>query len=208
MTNDNPGKIAAHLVEPNEAAGEEWWRRFVGANAGEINKRLRQAQVLYWSPSVQMPQDLFSYIREASMCFTIARYLACLVLSSSAVELILNKDTRMKDLRDIRRIGGWATLNNRNMEIGAEYGLPSEVLLSPGERLADATPIEFIKRRNQIAHGEILPLIRNLSDYDPLAELEALDQLTKSQRFVVGWFNSAPDVQTRKIQNHRWPDEK
>lgn len=208
MTADIPKEIRARLMEPKETAGETWWGHFVRSEAGEINKRFRQAQMLYWSPSVKMPLDLFSYIREASTCFTIARYLACLVLSSGAVELILNKDSRTKDLVDLRRIGGWATLSNQNLDIASRYGLPVNSLLSGGENLKNAVPVTFVNRRNKVAHGEIFPLIRDLSDYDPSAEAEALDQLTKSQRFVIEWFNSAPDVQTCTIQNHRWPDQK
>jgi hypothetical protein len=204
---DIPKQIRARFMEPKETAGATWWGHLLESQAGEINKRFRQAQMLYWSPSVKMPLDLFSYIREASTCFTIGRYLACLVLSSSAVELILNRDSRTKNLIDLRRIGGWATLNNPNLDAASRHGLPVNNLLSEGENLNAVAPVTFVERRNKIAHGEILPLIQDLSDYDPFAEAESLDQLTKSQRFVVEWFNSAPDVQTCRIQNHRWPDE-
>lgn len=207
MSVDTQKKIYACLREPRDTAGASWWGHFIDSRAVQINKRFQQAKMLYWSSSVNMPLDLFSYIREASLSFTIARYLACLVLSSSAVELILNRDSRTKRLIDLRRIGGWAVLNNQNLDTVSRHGLPVNNLLSAGETLNDAAPVTFVARRNKIAHGEILPLIRDLSDYDSFAEAESLDQLTKSQRFVVEWFNSAPDVQTGRIQNHRWPDE-
>jgi len=48
----------------------------------------------------------------------------------------------------------------------------------------------------------------DISDYDPKAEEEALDQIQKAQRFnIVEWFNTAPDVQERHIANHQWPDQ-
>jgi WD40-like Beta Propeller Repeat len=45
------------------------------------------------------------------------------------------------------------------------------------------------------AHGEISAMIKDIVDYDPKAEVEALDQLKKGDRFIVEWFNTAPDVQ-------------
>ena len=56
------------------------------------------------------------------------------------------------------------------------------------------------------AHGEISAMIKDIVDYDPKAEVEALDQLKKGDRFIVEWFNTAPDVQECHIQNYRWPD--
>ena len=49
-------------------------------------------------------------------------------------------------------------------------------------------------------------MIKDIVDYDPKAEVEALDQLKKGDRFIVEWFNTAPDVQECHIQNYRWPD--
>ncbi len=148
VDNSSP-EIRARLMEPKETAGETWWGHLLGSKAAEINKRFSQAQMLYWSPSTKMPLDLFSYVREASLCFTIARYLACLVLSSSAVELVLNRDTRTKDLGDLRRVAGWATLNNQNLDTALRHGLPVNSLLSAGESLKDTTPIAFVNRRRK-----------------------------------------------------------
>jgi hypothetical protein len=50
-------------------------------------------------------------------------------------------------------------------------------------------------RLRAVAHGDIADIFRNLTDYDLVAEQEALDQLTKANRFLVEWFNTAPDVQ-------------
>jgi hypothetical protein len=198
-------KIQASLREPAEDAGQLWWGTFFKKQAAQINRRFRLARIIYWSPSVKMPLDLFSYIREAALCFTVARFLSTIVLSSSAVELILNRDQRTRNHPELRRIGGWATLNNQNLAIAGAQGLPVSVLVSEGENLAAGQPVRFVARRNKVAHGEIFSMFRNLTDYDPSAEHEALDQLGKSQRFVVDWFNGAPDVQECHIQNHRWP---
>jgi hypothetical protein len=131
MADDIPSQIRARFMEPKETAGATWWGHLLESDAAQINKRFRQAQMLYWSPSAKMPLDLFSYIREASTCFTTGRYLACLVLSSSAVELILNRDSRTKHLVDLRRIAGWATLNNQNLDAASRHGLPANKLLRP-----------------------------------------------------------------------------
>jgi hypothetical protein len=201
-------KIHASLQEPAVNAGELWWGTFFQKRAAQINRRFRLARIVYWGPSVKMPMDLFSYIREAALCFTVARFLATIVLSSSAVELILNRDRRTQKHQELKRISGWATLNNQNLIVAREQGLPVEVLLSQDENLAHAQPIRFVERRNKVAHGEIAHMIRNLVDYDPAAEQEALDQLSKAERFVVDWFNTAPDVQDCSIQGHRWPDNR
>jgi hypothetical protein len=199
-------KIQASLREPAEDAGKLWWGTFFEKRAAQINRRFRLARIVYWSPSVKMPLDLFSYVREAALCFSVARFLATIVLSSSAVELILNRDQRTRGHPELRRIAGWATLNNQNLAIAGAQGLPVSELVSAGENLASAEPVRFVGRRNKVAHGEISHMFRNLTDYDPSAEQEALDQLWKAERFVVDWFNSAPDVQGCHIQNHHWPN--
>lgn len=151
-----------------------------------------------------MPLDLFSYSREAGLSFTIGRYLATIVLSSASVEVILNKDRRTKQAH-LSRVGGWATLNNKNLEVAAGSGLPAHLLICDDENLGDPTAVRFVKRRNKVAHGDIADIFRNLTDYDPVAEQEALDQLTKADHFLVEWFNTAPDVQEGHISRRLWP---
>jgi hypothetical protein len=205
MNSPEPPKIHASFREPADDAGQIWWGTFFNKHGAEINRRFKLARIVYWGPSVKMPLDLFSYIREAAACFTVARFLATIVLSSSAVELILNRDRRLTGLEGLRKIGGWTTLNNQNLAIAAGQGLPTRVLTSDEETLVGDTPIRFVARRNKVAHGEIAEMFRNLTDYDPGAEQESFDQLSKAQRFVVDWFNTAPDVQECHIQNHKWP---
>jgi hypothetical protein len=86
----------ASLRETRDGAGELWWGHFVKSRADDINRRFKQAGVVYFSPAEKMPTDLFSYIREADLCFSVARYLATIILSSSAIELILNRDRRIR----------------------------------------------------------------------------------------------------------------
>lgn len=115
----------------------------------------------------------------------------------------MNRDRRTAGLA-LRRIDGWATLNNRNLQAVQAVGLPIAALLSAGEAITDPTPIAFVRRRNKVAHGDFGAFIKTLADYDPVAETDARDQLQKAQRFVVEWFNTGPDVQEGHIKDHKW----
>jgi hypothetical protein len=150
--------------------------------------------------------DLFSCTREASRSFAIGCFIGTIALASSIVETILNRDRRTKGILP-NRIRGWATLNNKNLAAAGQRGLPVRSLLETGETLDAREAIAFVRRRNKVSHGDVFDLTRTISDYDPIAEREAIDQLGRADRFLVEWFNSAPDVQECKIQNHRWPDE-
>jgi hypothetical protein len=125
--------------------------------------------------------------------------------ASSAVEIILNRDGRLRALPNFKSSDGWAYLNNRTLRLARDNGLPSNALLSPGDDLDSRRPIAFVETRNKIAHGEITHLVNGLSDYDPAAEHIATDQGFKMRKFVSEWFNTAPDVQEGHIRNNRWP---
>ena len=99
-------KFKAELRGVRDSAGQSWWGRYLESRAQEVNRRFKQAKVVYWSPAEKMPLDLFSYIREAGLCFSVARFLATIVLSSTAVELVVNRDRRTRSNPTLRRIGG------------------------------------------------------------------------------------------------------
>lgn len=127
-------------------------------------------------------------------------------MASTAVEIILNRDRRLRTLPDFKSADGWAYLNNRTLRIARDHGLPSNALLSLGEDLNSRKPILFVEMRNKIAHGEIVRLVSGLADYDPGAERIADEQGLKMRKFVSEWFNTAPDVQQGYIRNNQWPD--
>jgi hypothetical protein len=204
--NENEPEVHARRMTPVADAGIRWWGHFFNARGSQIAQRMQSAGTIYWTLSERMPIDLFSYFREAGLCFSVARYLAAITLSSCAVELILNRDRRTRKHHEFRRIGGWVTLNNQNLIVAGRLGLPVLSLCSDGESLETNSPLAFIERRNKVAHGEVLPMLSTLSDYDAKAEQEALDQILKGQRFIIEWFNTAPDVQEGLIVNHQWPD--
>jgi hypothetical protein len=152
------------------------------------------------------PIDVFSYTREATHCFQQRRFLACIAMASTAVEIILNRDRRLRALANFKSSDGWAYLNNRTLRVARDKGLPSDALLSSGEDLNGQRPIAFVATRNKIAHGDVEHVVSNLSDYDPGAERIADEQALKMRRFVSEWFNTAPDVQEGHIRNNHWPD--
>jgi hypothetical protein len=160
---------------------------------------------LYRTPAERLPMDLFSYTREAGHCLRDRRFLASIAMASTAVEIILNRDSRLRALSNYKGSDGWAYLNNRTLRIARDCGLPTTALLSQGDDLESDRPIEFVILRNKIAHGDITRLVGTLSDYDPAAEQLAADQERKMRLFVSEWFNTAPDVQEGRIQNNLWP---
>jgi hypothetical protein len=121
--------------------------------------KMSSARGLYRSYPDRYPIDVFSYTREAAHCFVEKRFLACIAMASSAVEIILNRDRRLKVLANFRSKDGWAYLNNRTLRIARDYGLPSDTLLSAGDDLDSERPIAFVHIRNKIAHRDITYLI-------------------------------------------------
>lgn len=162
---------------------------------------------LFRSCADRFPIDVFSYTREATHCFTERRFLACIAMASTAVEIILNRDRRLRGLPNYRSPDGWAYLNNRTLRIARENGLPANALLSQREDLESKVAIGFVEIRNKVAHGEISHLVGDLSDYDPAAEQIATAQGEKMRRLVSEWFNTAPDVQEGHIRNNQWPQD-
>ena len=157
----------------------------------------------YRTHSERYPLDLFSYTREAAHCRDERRFLAVIAMSSTAVELIINRDSRTRNAA-LKRIAGWATLNNLNLRVAGAHGLPVNALLETGEDLSSDNPISFVRLRNKVAHGEIEQFISDLSDYDPAAEQLANEHEAKMRKFVSEWYNTAPDVQEGHIRKHQW----
>jgi hypothetical protein len=187
-------KVEASLLQPREGAGKYWWEAFLRGHISDINRRFNQAKALYITTPAEAPLDLFSYIREAALCFEIGRYLPAIALASQSAELILRRDQRTRtSVALVRQDGERITLSTRNLVTARELGLPTEALLSSGERLEQVASIIFVERSERVARGDVSSWFRAISEYLPPVEYEALDQLEKAQRFVVAWFNSYPE---------------
>lgn len=161
--------------------------------------------VLYFTQATHVPSDIFAYGREEANCFDQRRYLATIILATAEIEIILNKDSRMR-----REGGGWRTLKMKLLRDAAGKGLPVHCLFAPGESLRAAT-IEFVELRNRLAHGNLAGIIgfeqNGTPDYSAEAREGALAQMKKATAFVMEWYNTSPDVQERQIVRHRWPEE-
>jgi hypothetical protein len=159
--------------------------------------------VVYYTHATHHPSDVFAYGREAAFCFRRRRYLATITMASAMVEVILNKDSRMR-----RGSFGWRTLTMKLLREGHRNGLPIDQLFDEGETVA-TDPINFIRLRNKIAHGNLADIIglehNGTPDYSPKAREIALDHLLRAEKFEVEWYNTSPDVQERRIVHHRWP---
>lgn len=175
-------------------------------NEDNLKPKMENVPGLPRSKPERYPLDVFSYTRECVHCLQERRFLACIAMASTAVEIILNRDSRVKKLPNYKSRDGWAYLNNRTLRVAGEQGLPVHALLLEGDDLNGYKPVTFVERRNKIAHGEIGHLIEDLSDYDPTTEQMATEQITRMCAFVSEWYNTAPDVQEGHILNNRWPD--
>ena len=159
--------------------------------------------VVYFTQAMHYPSDVFAYGREAANCFEEKRYLATITMASAMVEVILNKDGRIRVPAP-----GWRPLTMKLVRTGQRAGLPISTLLEGHETVA-TNSIAFIELRNRIAHGNLTGIVgfenRGTPDYSQQARTIALKHLLKAERFVIEWYNTSPDVQQRKIIRHRWP---
>jgi hypothetical protein len=188
-------KTEASLLQPREGAGKYWWETFLRGHISDINRRFNQAKALYITVPTEAPLDLFSYIREAALCFEIARYLPAIAVASQSVELILKRDRRMQAALNMPpESGAPVPLSPRNIALAASVGLPADLLLSSGETLDPEKAILFVQRHERVIRGDVTAWFHAISEYVPSVEREALDQLEKAQKFVVAWFNNLPDA--------------
>lgn len=196
---DREIKIKASLLQPREGAGKYWWETFIRGHISDINRRFNQARALHVTNSEAIPRDLFSYVREAALCFEIGRYLPTIHLASLAAKLILERDARCRTHGLlVRQARGEIALGSRNLLIAEQLGLPVHALLSENETLGDTVPIIFVLRSDAAARGDVSNWFHEISEYVPRIEHEAFDQLDKAQRFLVEWFNTSPDIQSSR----------
>lgn len=163
----------ASLLQPREGAGKYWWETFVRTHISDINRRFNQAKALY-IPNLETslaPVDLFSYVREAALCFEIGRYLPAILLASKSVELIMARDARTQAHRELLRAAdNTITLCSRNLAIARKLGLPIDLLLSPGEVVDSEASIMFADRATRVNAGSVAVWLSGISEYLAPAE--------------------------------------
>ncbi len=180
----------AQIRDLKPGAGKTWWQTHLTTRWPDIERRFQESRSVYWSPGNAIPLELFAYLREAKLCFSLGHFLATLLLSGALAELILNKDLRLAKRSDLRRIGNWILLNNNNLAIAKSEGLPVSELLDSGENIHAPNAIRFVQSRNKIAHGDLSTYQPDLPERNAEWERAARDQLQKAMRFLVSWFNS------------------
>jgi hypothetical protein len=149
----------------------------------------------------------------AKQCFCFGLNDACIVFSSIAVECVLNWDTRLQQERKNRNVKGkraWLDVDNKNLQLAHNKGLPIEKLLYNNEMIADLgtnKPVKFVFLRNKHVHGDYSALgeIHYLSDdsarlqvYRHTKSTTALGQLNNSIGFVNAWAECKPKVVIRQ----------
>lgn len=168
-----------------------------------------QSENIRWNNKIHW--NVLLYLLEAEKCYVFDQYLSSIGMSSSAVEMAMNQDPRMQDLRSASRFN-WLTLSSSNLIEALSRGLPVQKLLNVDESnylgRSEFQPV-FVLRRNKLVHGDIesYSTIReenlkvDLIDYDlgyipapggafiyHLAG-EAIDQLRKAQDFLIALSN-------------------
>jgi hypothetical protein len=142
-------------------------------------------------------------------CLAVGLYEPSVLFASISTECILNHDLRLEEERQNQN-RKWLELNWKNLKIAHEKGLPTETLLNSGETLAKDSNIEFVARRNKVAHGDLEgyyniypakfdPEIFGNNDqfdfgYNKPSREHALDQINKAKNFIVDWAKQKPKI--------------
>ncbi len=140
-------------------------------------------------------------------CLAVGLYEPSVLFASIAVECVLNHDVRLDDER-IQTNRQWLDLNAKNLELAHNKGLPTNLLLKIGESFASGS-IEFVMRRNKVAHGDLEGYLNmHPGGFTPTGFTEsgftigysrpsrkhALSQIDKAKNFIVEWAKQKPQV--------------
>lgn len=124
-------------------------------------------------------------------------YPASVVFASASVESAINHDTRLKDLRDESHID-WITLSWKNLEYAFCKGLPVKLLMNQSDKF-EKNGIEFVERRNLVAHGDFIgyekydhnkPVNNKPHHFESVyfpTQQHALEQIEKAKNFLMAW---------------------
>jgi hypothetical protein len=184
----------------------------------EVEKMVRP---IGFKGKVGPANGMFSEGQGITYSWRVARdsYIAGLMVSAiqfaaAAVECAINHDQRMQNARkhqlqiEIKKSNpepsDWLTLSYAAIRTAKCNRLPAEELLGPQEKI-DTGAIEFVDRRNRIAHGDYrrynVSYALNLSEEHRVLTnnvngpgLDALDQLRKCSGFLVKWVKQKPTI--------------
>jgi len=144
--------------------------------------------------------DIMQTDTDAAYSFALGIFAGTIFFSSRAVEMAINKDSRMQEEKTKSR-WNWLTLNREFLTRARGNGLPVDMLLDYEEAKLDSDPV-FVVRRNKVVHGDIESYkeatgFYKITDFTkpytlPVApsEDEAYDQIRKSRDFLIQWVRS------------------
>lgn len=146
-------------------------------------------------------------------CYLVGMPAGTIHFASTAVEAAINNDIRMKQVRQEKieklkkrfpETDGWLYLDRDTLKAAKDNDLPSEILLGEGESI-DNGKVQFLERRNKIAHGDYRMFSlemdgdygldkRVASDVVNVDYQSALDQFMKASSFLKSWLDQRPKV--------------
>ncbi|MHB8546320.1 MAG: hypothetical protein ACYDAJ_06100 [Nitrosotalea sp.] len=140
-------------------------------------------------------------------CLAVGLYDPSVLMASISVESILNHDLRLEKLKQIKSYER-IDLNWKNLASAFYEGLPVKMLMNSDEQF-EKNGIEFIERRNKVAHGDIAGYSNmypasitdtsftdtsfNFGHRRPSKE-HAVDQISKAKNFIIEWAKSNPKI--------------
>jgi len=203
---------------------EEFGPRFNRTLIEIMPEMLRRAERIGYVNLHDVDSEIVQTDIDAAYSFVFGLYAATIFFASRAVEMAINADSRMRELKESDH-QKWLNLNRKNLREARDKGLPICCLLSAGENaLLDNSeggskcpnhgerkrqPI-FLERRNKLVHGDMIGYRKATGfydarfdvtmAYDPRAPTEddACDQLTKSRSFLIQWAESGHANPIRK----------
>jgi len=177
---------------------------------------LRRAERIGYVNLHDVDSEIVQTDIDATYSFIFGLYAATIFFASRAVEMAINTDPRMRELKELEH-QKWLNLNRRNLREARDRGIPIGCLLDAGENVlldnseggskcpnhkeGKKQPI-FLERRNKLVHGDMAGYRKATGfydapfdvtmPYDPMAPTEddTCDQLTKSRSFLIQWAES------------------
>jgi hypothetical protein len=149
----------------------------------------------------------------AGTCYCARLNDACIVFASIAAECVLNCDARLEAEKSPKQYR-WLDVDNKNLKLANDKGLPVSELLYDGETLQDLgrpnQPVRFAKLRNKYVHGEYAA-VDSIARGTPFGESQTTEELANEQLYPAFIYVSGSDAleQFRHARNFvtRWVEQ-
>jgi hypothetical protein len=132
----------------------------------------------------------------AGICYCAGLNDACIVFSSIAAECVLNWDYRLEAEKSLKQYR-WLDVDNRNLKLANDSGLPVNELLFDGETIQDLgtpnQPVRFVKLRNKYVHGEYAA-VDSIARGTPFGESLTMEELAQEQQYPTFIYVSGSDA--------------